>query len=52
MTVPTEVARQLGLQPDELLDIRIGGDAFVVCPQRATRPASLAAACSWPTTPS
>jgi bifunctional DNA-binding transcriptional regulator/antitoxin component of YhaV-PrlF toxin-antitoxin module len=38
MTVPTEVARQLGLQPDELLDIRIVGDAVVVCPQRATRP--------------
>ena len=37
MTVPTEVARQLGLRTDELLDIRIVGDAFVVSPQRATR---------------
>ncbi|SMB24457.1 protein of unknown function [Sterolibacterium denitrificans] len=37
MTVPTEVARQLGLRTDELLDIRIVGDAFVVCSQRATR---------------
>jgi len=37
MTVPTEVARQLGLHTDELLDIRIVGDAFVVRPQRATR---------------
>lgn len=37
MTVPTEVARQLGLKTDELLDIRIVGDAFVVCPQRAAR---------------
>jgi len=37
MTVPSEVARQLGLHADELLDIRIVGDAFVVSPQRATR---------------
>lgn len=37
MTVPTEVARHLGLHTDELLDIRIVGDAFVVSPQRATR---------------
>ena len=37
MTVPTEVARQLGLHTDELLDIRIVGDAFIVCPQRVAR---------------
>lgn len=37
MTVPAEVARQLGLHADELLDIRVVGDAFVVCPQRAAR---------------
>ena len=37
MTVPTEVARQLGLHTDELLDIRIVGDGFVVCPQRVAR---------------
>ena len=34
MTVPAEVARQLDLHTDELLDIRIVGDAFVVSPQR------------------
>lgn len=37
MTVPTEVVRQLDLRTDELLDIRIVGDAFVVCPQRVMR---------------
>lgn len=37
MTVPTEVARQLGLHIDEPLDIRIVGDAFVVRPQRSAR---------------
>ncbi|BAP89326.1 putative uncharacterized protein [Burkholderiales bacterium GJ-E10] len=37
MTVPSEVARQLGLQTDELLDIRVVGDAFVVSPQRTAR---------------
>lgn len=37
MTVPMEVTRQLGLHVDELLDIRVIGDAFVVCPHRATQ---------------
>lgn len=37
MTVPVEVTRQLGLRPEELLDVRVVGDAFVVCPQRAVR---------------
>lgn len=35
MTVPTEVARQLGLHINELLDIRVVGNAFVVSPQKA-----------------
>lgn len=38
MTVPTgKIVRSTGCGPDELLDIGIVGDAFVVCPQRSTR---------------